>query len=158
MTKKVLVIVGVIVILFAGIILLTNYKNGKKLEQGNPYGTKNLHQKTIDLIGDELYGNIIVPDDLDKRLLDKETLTVYYFSPTCTYCIQTTPVVVPLTEEYGIDMYKMNLLEYDKMKYYNVQGTPTVVHYEEGVEVGRLYGAASEAEFRQFFEEVVLKK
>lgn len=158
MNKKIIIIVALVVVLFAGIVFLNNAKNNQKLSEGNPYDKETLKQSTIDLLGNKLYEDIIVPDVLDKRLLNKETFSVYYFSPECPACKKTTPVVVPLTEEYKIEMVKMNLLEYDKKDYYNISGTPTIVHYKEGVEVGRISGAAEEEDFREFFEEVVLKK
>lgn len=157
MRNKMLAIIGVIVILFVVLIVANQYKNKQAVEQNeNPYGKEKLHQETIDLIGDPLYGNIIVPDDLDQKLDDKEDVTVYYFSPTCVYCQKTTPVVVPVAEEMDVDMKKMNLLEFDKMDYYDIEGTPTLIHYEDGEEVGRLVGQHSEEDFREFFDEYVV--
>jgi hypothetical protein len=42
---------------FGLIIFLTNQSNSSKLE-GNPYGTDNLNQSTIDQLDDENYQNI----------------------------------------------------------------------------------------------------
>ena len=159
MKNKMFIIIGVIVVLFIGIYFLTNYQNQQTLENtDNPYGKDNLHQETIDLLDDPLYGNIIVPDDLDAQIENEEELTVYYFSPVCTYCQQATPVVVPIAEELNIDMKKMNLLEFDKMEYYGIEGTPAIVHYENGEEVGRIVGLPEdpEAGYRSFFNQYVL--
>lgn len=152
-------IVGVLLILFAGLYVVNSYKNKQALEESdNPYGKDDLKQETIDQLNDPLYQNIIVPEDLDAKLDNGETITVYYFSPTCVYCQKTTPVVVPLTEELGVDMKKMNLLEFDKMDYYHVEGTPTIIHYEDGEEVARIAGEHPEEDFRAFFEQYVLTK
>lgn len=152
-----LLIVGAIIVLFAALYFVNDYKNKQALsESNNPYGKDELRQETIDQLDDPLYGNIIVPDDLDAMLDAEENVTVYYYSPTCVYCQRTTPVVVPLTEEYDIDMKKMNLLEFDKMQYYDIEGTPTIVHYENGSEVARISGEQPEEAFRDFFEEYVV--
>lgn len=143
-----------ILILFGLLIFVTNYKNNQTVEDsGNPYDKEKLHQETIDLMDDPMYQNIIVPDELDEKLASGESMTVYYFSPTCSYCQQTTPIVVPVAEDLDIDMVKMNLLEYEKMDHYDIEGTPTIVHYEDGKEVDRIVGYHEEDEFRTFFEE-----
>lgn len=153
-----LLIIGAVVILFASLFFVNQYKNKKVISENNPYGKDTLRQETIDQLDDPLYGNIILPDELDQKLADGEDVTVYYYSPTCIYCQKATPIVVPLTEELGIDMVKMNLLEFDLMDYYDVEGTPTIIHYKEGKEVGRIVGVGEnpEEEFRAFFEEYVL--
>lgn len=156
MKGKMLIIIGAIVVLFGGLIFVTQYKNQKVVSENNPYGKDNLRQETIDQLDDPLYQNIIVPDELDEKLANGEDITVYYYSPVCVYCQKTTPIVVPITEELDIDMRKMNLLEFDLMDYYDVEGTPTIIHYENGEEVGRIVGQRTEEEFRAFFEEYVL--
>lgn len=153
-----LLILGVIIILFGALIFMNNMKNKKAIGENNPYGKEDLHQETIDQLDDPLYDNIIIPEDLDQQLADGEDLTVYYFSPVCVYCQEATPIVVPITEELGIDMKKMNLLEFDLMSYYDVEGTPSIIHYENGEEVARLTGIKEEAEYYEFFEEYVLKE
>src|SRR5699024_5902970 len=111
---------------------VNNYKNEQGLNSNeNPYGKDRLKQETIDQLDDPLYQNIIVPEELDAKLDNNEDITVYYYSPTCSHCLKTTPYVVPIAEELGIDLKKMNLLEFDKMDYYEVEGTPTIIHYED---------------------------
>lgn len=152
-----LIIVGVIVLLFAGLYFVNNYKNKQAVEDNeNPYGKDSLKQETIDQLDDPLYQNIIVPEDLDAKLANGEDITVYYYSPTCVYCQKTTPVVVPIAEELGVDLKKMNLLEFDKMDYYHIEGTPTIIHYENGEEVSRIVGEQPEENFRSFFKEYVI--
>ena len=157
MKNKMLIIVGVIVLLFAGLYFINNYKNKQAVEDNeNPYGKDSLKQETIDQLDDPLYQNIIVPEDLDAKLANGEDITVYYYSPTCVYCQKTTPVVVPIAEELGVDLKKMNLLEFDKMDYYHIEGTPTIIHYENGEEVSRIVGEQPEENFRSFFKEYVI--
>ncbi len=147
-----LIIIGAIVVLFAALYFVIDFKNSEALED-NPYGKEDLHQATIDQIGDPLYDNQIVPEELNEKIGSGEPVTVYYYSPTCPYCLNTTPKLVPITEELGIDMKKLNLLEFDNP---NIESTPTLVHYEDAEEVARLEGEKSEEEYREFFEEYVL--
>jgi len=157
MKNKMVLIIIAILVLFGLLMFVTNFKNDKAVEDvDNPYDKETLKQETIDLLDDPLYQNIIVPDELDEKLAAGETMTVYYFSPTCSYCQQTTPIVVPVTEELGVDMVKMNLLEYDKMDYYDIEGTPTIIHYEDGEEVERIVGYHEKEDFEEFFQEYVL--
>lgn len=156
MKNKMILIIGVVVVLFVGLVVINNMKNDKKVAtEDNPYGDMKLHQETIDQLDDPLYQNIILPEDLDEKLENEEDLTVYFFSPTCIHCINTTPIVVPLVDELDIDMKKLNLLEFDDMNHYNIEGTPTIIHYEGGKEVARFVGSAEEPELRAFFEEYV---
>ncbi|HLR64056.1 MAG TPA: thioredoxin family protein [Pseudogracilibacillus sp.] len=155
MKGKIIAIVVVIVLLFAGLWFANNYKNKSALEGvDNPYDKSSLKQETIDLIGDPLYDNIIVPDDLEEEIDSGQPVTVYFFSPTCSYCQATTPVLVPLVEEMDIDMKKLNTLEYG-MDQFQITGTPTLVHYDEGKEVARIIGQQTEDDFRAFFDEFV---
>src|SRR5690625_5097543 len=144
MRNKLLIIVGVIVVLFVGLVVINNVKNdGKTVSGDNPYGDKKLKQETIDQLDDPLYQNIILPTELERALKNKEDMTVYFFSPTSIHCINATPVVVPLVEELDIDMKKLNTLEYEEaLSEFNIQGTPTIIHYENGEEVTRFEGAA----------------
>ncbi len=88
--KKLVIIGAAVVLLFAAIIVLTNMSNSDKLKD-NPYDTDNLQQSTIDLLDDENYQNIILPDDLQAKIESGEGVFAYMFSPECGYCMQFTP-------------------------------------------------------------------
>lgn len=150
-----LIILGAVIILFGGLYFAMDYKNKQAVEQNeNPYDHEKLHQETIDQLGDPLYQNQVTPTDLDEELANGEDLTVYFYSPTCIHCQNTTPILMPIIEELDIDMKKMNLLEYDdKWEHYTIEGTPTVIHYKDGQEVDRISGKQSEKDFRNFFNE-----
>ena len=158
MGKKMLVIVGVIVVIFVALFFVIDYKNNQALENNeNPYGTKDLNQATIDQLNDPLYQNIILPDDLNEKINDGEEVTVYFYSPTCVYCQNTTPYLAPLAEDMDVDMKKFNLLEYGQEGVaYGIESTPTLVHFENGEEVSRLVGQYPEEEYEAFFNEYVL--
>lgn len=158
MGKKMLVIVGVIVVIFVALFFVIDYKNNQALENNeNPYGTKDLNQATIDQLNDPLYQNIILPDDLNEKINNGEEVTVYFYSPTCVYCQNTTPYLAPLAEDMDVDMKKFNLLEFGQEGVaYGIESTPTLVHFENGEEVSRLVGQYPEEEYEAFFNEYVL--
>src|SRR5699024_285790 len=117
MRNKMIIIIAVVILLFVGLFFMNNMKNKRALDGvDNPYGKDDLKQETIDQLDDPLYQNIIVPEDLDEKLANGEDITVYYYSPTCIHCQNTTPVVVPIAEELSVDMKKMKLREIDKME------------------------------------------
>lgn len=155
--KKLGIIGAVVVVLFIAIILLTNLSNQNKLEN-NPYGTNNLKQSTIDLLDDENYQNIILPDALEEKIASGEPVTAYMFSPECPHCMNMTPKLMPIADEMGVQIDQLNILEYEAgWNQYNIEYTPTLIYFENGKEVNRLVGDAPEETIRQFFNEVVLK-
>jgi thioredoxin 1 len=158
MKKNMIIFIGILVVLFGALAFVVNYQNEKE-SAGNPYNKSNLHQATIDQLDDELYQNQILPEELQKKLDNKENVTVYFYSPTCVHCQRTTPIVVPLTKELDIDMKKLNLLEFeDAWNGFGIDGTPTIVHYENGKEVARISGEHPIDTFETFFKEKVLEE
>ncbi len=158
MRNKMLIIVGAIVVLFGALYFVVDAKNKKTIEDNeNPYGKTSLKQSTIDLLDDPLYQNQIIPEDLKKDLEDGKDMTVYFYSPECEFCKITTPVLVPIADDLNVDMKKLNLLEFNnEWNTYGIEGTPTLIHYENGEEVARINGAREEEEFRLFFNEFVV--
>lgn len=130
-------------------------QKNQKLEN-NPYQTKDLKPETIDQLDDPLYQNIILPDELNAKLDDNEDVTVYFFSPTCSYCNKTTPIVSPLAEEMDIDLVQLNVLEFEEAwDDYNLEATPVIIHYENGKEKDRITGYGEKEAFENFFKENV---
>ena len=85
--KTLVAIGGVVVALLVAIIVLTNMSNKDKLKSvDNPYGDKDLQQPTIDLLTDENYQHITLPEDLKEKIASGEEVNAYFFSPTCTHC------------------------------------------------------------------------
>lgn len=156
--KKLLVIGGIIIAIFVLIIVLNNQSNKVKLSGDNPYGTTDLDQATIDQLDDPNYQNIILPDELEEKIASGEPVTAYFFSPTCQYCQQMTPVLMPVADEMGVDIVQYNLLEFDQgWQQYGIESTPTMIHFEDGKEVNRTVGALPKENIELFFNEVVLK-
>lgn len=158
MKSKMIIIVGVIVVLFAALYFVNDYKNKQTIENNdNPYGDKKLEQATIAQLDDPLYNNQIMPEELEEKVASGENVTVYFYSPECGHCNNTTPVLVPVAEELGIDVMKMNLLEFPaEWQSWGIKSTPTVVHYEESKEVARIIGERTDEEFKAFFNEFVV--
>ncbi|ALC84410.1 thioredoxin [Bacillus sp. FJAT-22090] len=155
--KKLAIFGGIIVVVFALIIVLTNQANKSKLAD-SPYDKKNLSQSTIDLIDDENYQNIINPDELQAKIKSGEPVTAYFFSPECVHCKELTPRLTPLAEENGVDIVKYNILEYEQgWDDYRITATPTLVYFENGKEVERVEGAVPNENIQAFFDQVVLK-
>lgn len=155
--KKLLIIAGIVIVIFAGIVFLTNQANDDKLAD-NPYDTEDLEQATIDQLDDENYQNIVLPAELDEQIASGDPTTVYFYSPTCQYCQQTTPVLMPVAEDMDIDVLQYNLLEYEQgWQQYLIEATPTLIHYENGEEVSRWVGAQPKENIEQFFNDVVKK-
>lgn len=152
--KKLLAIGGIIVVIFVLIIILNNKSNETKLTD-NPYGKDNLDQQTIDLLDNENYQNIVQPADLDKQIESGEPTTVYYFSPDCPYCMEMTPRLMPIADDYGVHVYQLNMMEFgDHAKSeYDVHEWPTLVHYKDGKEQGRMVGGQPDDQIKAFFDE-----
>ncbi|MFD1029892.1 thioredoxin family protein [Metaplanococcus flavidus] len=155
--KKMLIIGGVVLAIFALIIVLTQMSNSEKLAD-NPYDKEDLDQATIDQLDDENYQNIVLPGELEEQIASGEPTTVYFFSPTCIHCQNTTPILMPVAEDMDVDVLQYNLLEYNQGgQQYMIESTPTLVHYEDGEEVARWVGAQPKENIEEFFREVVQK-
>lgn len=155
--KKLLIIAGVVLAIFALIVFLTNQSQDEKLAD-NPYGTDDLNPATIDQLDDENYQNIALPEDVNEQIQSGEPTTVYFFSPTCQFCQQTTPILMPVADDMDVDVLQYNLLEFEQgWTDYALEATPTLVHYEDGQEVARWTGAQPKENIEQFFQEVVKK-
>ncbi|SDJ43526.1 thioredoxin family protein [Salimicrobium halophilum] len=155
MKKKMIIFGSVLVVLIAALAVVVSLQNSEKTAD-NPYNKDDLEQSTIDQLDDPNYGNQILPDELSERVESGDPVTVYFYSPECVYCQNTTPYLVPLTEDMGVDMKKMNVLEFpQQMAEYGIEATPTVVHFENGEEQDRIVGQQPEQAFRDFFEKNV---
>ncbi|MFD1780674.1 thioredoxin family protein [Fredinandcohnia salidurans] len=151
--KKVIIFTVIIVAIFGALAFVTTTQN-KQQSEGNPYGKDKLDPATVKQLNDPNYGNQILPEELETKLENGETMTVYFYSPTCPHCQETTPVIVPMVDEMGLDLKKYNLLEFEEgWNKYGIESTPTLIHFENGEEVSRLVGYHPDHnEFKTFFE------
>lgn len=151
--KKLLIIGGVILAIFILIIVLSNKSDEQKLKD-NQYGTNDLKKSTINLIGNENYNNIILPDALATKIESGESVMAYFFSPECGYCMEMTPILMPIAKEMNVGVDQYNLLEFSQQATtYDIEATPTLIHFENGEEVGRMVGAQPEENIRAFLDE-----
>ncbi len=153
--KKIIIFLAIVVGLFAAIAIVTNIQNSQKAE-GNKFKKDDLDPATVDLLDDPNYQNVILPEELEEKLGEKEDVTVYFYSSTCPHCKKTTPMLAPLAEDMGVDMVQYNVLEFEQgWTDYQIEYTPTLVHYEKGKEVDRLVGSQPEEVYRNFFDKNV---
>lgn len=171
--KKFSIYIGIIVLLFASLYFLDQWSNKAELEaelkQNEAITTdaqrlykttpENLMASTRSQLKDENYQNIILPDELEQRLNNKESLFVYFFSPECIYCAHTTPKLTPIATETETDMKQYNVLEFNQgWSDYNIESTPTLIYFKDGKEEDRITGGIveggeqSEATYRAFMQ------
>lgn len=150
--KKLLAVALIIILLFVGVIYLDKLQQSKKLEN-NPYDKDDLHPETISQIGDENYSNITVPREFDKILEEGTEFVGYFFSPTCGYCKEMTPILMPILKEEGVEVHQYNLLEYgQEASKFGVDGTPTTIYFKDGEEVDRMVGYQTEEVIKEFLD------
>ncbi|MEZ7171619.1 thioredoxin family protein [Sporosarcina sp. OR05] len=152
--KKLLIIGGIIVVIFGLIIFLNNQSNETKLKD-NPYGKEDLEQSTIGLLGNENYSNIVLPDELYEKVKSGESVTAYFFSPECPYCMEMTPILMPIAEKNDIHVYQYNMLEFkNEAQPYGITSWPALIHYKDGKEVARSVGLPKnpEQDIQAFFD------
>ncbi|MGE7183528.1 thioredoxin family protein [Peribacillus sp. NPDC006672] len=151
--KKMAIILVIIAALFVLFGVFTNMKKEEK-SKGNPYGKDKLEPATVDQLDDPNYQNLILPEELEQDLQQNKDMTVYFYSPDCSVCQKTTPIVAPLAEKLGIDLVQYNLLEFEKgWSDYGIKKQPTIVHYKNGQEQERIVGFNEEETFKKWFED-----
>lgn len=151
--KKILIFGALILVLFGSLSFITIYQN-KQAAAGNVYGKSELNPATIEQLDDPNYQNIILPEELETKLENKEDTFVYFFSPTCVHCKATTPILMPVAEDVDVEIEQFNLLEFDDgWNRYGIEATPTLVHFKDGKEVDRTEGANTEDYFRNLLNE-----
>ncbi|WP_080847666.1 thioredoxin family protein [Cytobacillus gottheilii] len=150
--KKVIIFLVIMLVLFGGVGVLTYMQN--LAPEDNVYQKNTLDPATTAQLDDPNYQNIILPDELEEKLDNGEDATVYFYSPTCQFCQQTTPIVSPLTEEMGVDLVQYNLLEFEQgWDDFNISETPTIVQFKAGEETARITGLREETVFEDWFNE-----
>ncbi|HDR3650712.1 thioredoxin family protein [Bacillus sp. Gnz1/3] len=135
--KKMLIFGGIIIVLFAAIFAVTQMEKKSASTDEKGY-----------------YSNKISLEDLNKNIEDKKEQTIYFYQTSCVHCQKVSPIVVPLAKDLNVDMKVIdieNLNEpWDK---YNIQGTPTIIHFKDGKEVSRISGEQSKEKFKEWFEQ-----
>ena len=76
----------------------------------------------------------------------------------CSPCLMIAPVLEKVSKEFGdqLGIAKLEVDDGDNMKiagHYKVRGFPTLILFQEGIEVGRFSGAKPLQFIRSFIEE-----
>ncbi|GAE29821.1 thioredoxin family protein [Halalkalibacter hemicellulosilyticus] len=151
--KKVIIFFVIIIVLFGALAIVNHFSTSQKVE-GNPFGKSSLNPATIEQLDDPNYQNIILPEELEASLDSEENMTIYFYQPTCPACVAVSPVIVPMADEMGIDMQLYNLVEFESgWSEYDISSTPTIVHFENGEEVGRV-GLLEDEQYEMWFEQI----
>lgn len=160
--KRVAIYLGIFVVLLVTLYVLNQAAD--KASGDNPYGLpqSQLGQPTVALLNDPNYQQIITPKKLEERLEKKESLFVYFFAPDCNFCLATTPRLMPLAKEIGADIRQFNVKVFpnDYAKY-GLEGWPTLIFFENGVEVDRTGNELSdstESVYRDFLQKYTPKQ
>ncbi|WP_413364338.1 thioredoxin family protein [Lysinibacillus sp. 3P01SB] len=97
--------------------------------------------------------NEITVEELQNGLLENEDYFVYFYQTDCLACKKTSPIVIPMTKKMNIDLKKINLQkDTTGWKEFKIKGTPTIIYFENGKEVDRIFAKKPEETFRQWFE------
>jgi thioredoxin 1 len=165
MSRKLILYFAVFALLLVTLVVVNQQANNAS--SNNVYGipSSQLSPQTVDLLDDPNYQNIVLPDELDQKIANKESFFVYYFSSTCPYCIETTPKLAPIIADADVDVKQFNLEVYrDGFDKYNITYTPTLLYYEDGVEKDRVEGGLvansninTEETFISFFDKYKAK-
>jgi thiol-disulfide isomerase/thioredoxin len=139
--KKLSIFFGILAVLIVALVVLNNMK--PDTVYGKP--SDDLWPATRELLDDPNYNNIMLPDALEDKLDNKESFFVYFFASDCPHCRVTTPQLKPLADELGVNLHQFNLREFeDYFGKMNIQATPTLVYFKDGVESERMKGGLKE--------------
>lgn len=105
-------------------------------------------------IEDVEYDNIktITLAEFERKVLEKEDMTILIASTTCYHCIVFEPTVSEVFKEQGKTIYRINItaLTNDETTrfrtYYAFEITPTIFRIENGIAVSELTGVATSEE------------
>ena len=165
--KRVLIIILVLAMLgfmiFAGVVLgkelYQYYKQSEEVETLN----SNLYDK-VNVYRDEIKDKTVAKKDEDekdsvlqqitltefeKKVLDKENMTILISSSTCLYCMQFEPTVEEVLKEqektiYVIEINSMKEKEINRFReYYPFTITPTIFTIKDGSIIAEQEGITS---------------
>jgi thioredoxin 1 len=169
--KKLAIYLSIIVALFAILYFINQQSEKAKSEQYSDEAEQlysvspdQLDPATRGQLNDPDYQNIILPEELKAKQANQEDFFVYFFSPTCVFCVATTPHLNDIAAEAGAEVHQYNLLEFTQgWSEYGIESTPTLVYFEDGKAADSIVGgytgtnAAQDeqtaADYKQFFDQ-----
>ncbi|AZB42006.1 thioredoxin [Bacillus sp. FJAT-42376] len=151
--KKLLIFASILIVIFGALALVTNFQKQEEVKD-NPYGKKTLDPSTVAILDDPNYQNNILPDELDKKIKSGEDFITYFYASDCPHCKRTTPELMPLAKDMGIQIDQFNLKEFPAYwDTYGITGTPTLVHYKDGKQVDASEGEKTKKELEPLLKE-----
>ncbi|AYB41698.1 thioredoxin (plasmid) [Brevibacillus laterosporus] len=91
-------------------------------------------------------------ESLKKRISTETELYVYFYQPSCSFCQEVEPYLLPLGKSSKIPFTKIDLSNNQEgWNLYKVDGTPTVIHFKDGNEFRKVVGALSKEDYSSFF-------
>lgn len=150
--KKLALYLSIVIALFALLFIIdqqsqkkTNEALSEEAQQLYNTTPDKLNPATVKQLDDPNYQYVILPDELEQKISNNEDLFVYFFSPTCMYCVATTPHLVSIAADVGVDIHQFNKLEFDNIAVnrYGVTETPTLVYFSNGQAADALVGGFS---------------
>ncbi|OIJ11630.1 hypothetical protein BKP35_11880 [Anaerobacillus arseniciselenatis] len=121
--------------------------------QINPGGNAEVDPEVLQAFTNTSNDKLILHDELEALLIDGETFSIYFFSPTCPSCAGTAPSIVEASEEVGIPMRMYDLVEFEQgNEQFGIIDAPTVIVFEAGEELTRFVGHDTEEEYIEWFE------
>ncbi|WP_181294294.1 thioredoxin family protein [Heyndrickxia sporothermodurans] len=90
------------------------------------------------------------------HLKNQEELTVYFYQTSCSHCKKVTPIVIPMAQKLKIDLKLINLENYSETGWdeFNIDATPTIVHFKNGREDKRIVGELTEKAYELWFKSI----
>lgn len=158
--KKISFIFVIIFVIFIGLYGYNSYSNTEKVNSNKElYENKKLKQATVDQLENKDYQYVISPEEAIDVIKSSKVNFVYFYSPTCSHCKNATPKVNKVLSEKNLEINQYNLLEYQKgWQEFNINGTPTLIAFKNGIEIDRLEGDADVKAFRTFITSVIDNK
>lgn len=112
-------------------------------------------------VEDIKYDNIetITLAEFERKILEKEDMTVLVASTTCYHCITFEPTISEVFKEQNKTTYRINITsltdeEIERFRtYYAFEITPTIFKIENGVAVSELVGVASAEDLTTWISE-----
>lgn len=139
--KKLAIYLFIILALFA-ILFFINQQTKKANNDMYIEDAQRLYSTTPETLDSETrkqlnnpeYQNIMLPNELQEKIDNKESFYVYFFSPRCHICVNTTPRLNDIAEESNVELHQYNVLEFEQAwSEYQLSGTPTLMYFKNGV-------------------------
>ncbi|MBE7116702.1 MULTISPECIES: thioredoxin family protein [Bacillus] len=99
------------------------------------------------------YTNNINTKQLQEDITNKKDKIIYFYQTNCSYCSKVSPVLIPMASEMDINLQTLNLEKHQNgWNDFKIEGTPTIIHYQNGKEIDRLVGDNKSEVFKEWLE------